>query len=169
MARVLIGIGSNLGDREHVIDQALLVLRNRFIWRNGSPVYESKPAYVEDQPYFLNLVCDIETYLSPEQLLDQLKQIEVQLGRTPSFRYGPRLIDLDLLFYEDQVMETPGLCLPHPRLSERAFVLAPLVDIAPEWIHPQLGISVVDLYKQLGDVTDQVWLYGSIPSGSDQG
>lgn len=168
MARVWIGIGSNLGDREHRIRQAISVLHDRFTLRACSPVYESKPAYVEAQPDFLNLVCEIETALPPAQVLDQLKQTEVQLGRTPSFRYGPRLIDLDLLFYDDQVIEIPGLTVPHPRLTERAFVLAPLLDLAPEWIHPQLGLSVRELYTQLGDVRDRVWLYGSMPWGPDR-
>lgn len=162
MSLAVVGIGTNLGDRDHNIARALAAIQAHSILVSCSPVYESQPAYVEDQPLFLNLACKIETTLAPHGLLGQLKQIERQLGRTPTFRYGPRLIDLDLLFYEDLSLNSPDLILPHPRLAERAFVLLPLTHIASDWIHPQFHLSVQELCQKLGDVQDQIWLYSQI-------
>ncbi len=163
MSTALIGIGTNLGDRGHNISRALAAIQDQGALTACSRIYESQPAYVEDQPQFLNLACRIETRLDPDQLLTQLKQIEVHLGRQPTFRYGPRLIDLDLLFYDDQIRATSDLILPHPRLSERAFVLVPLMDIAPDWIHPQFQLTIRDLYQKLGPVQDQIW---PLPDGT---
>ena len=104
-----------------------------------SRLYETEPAYVLDQPRFYNQVCQATTELAPLDALHRLKAIEAELGRVASTRFGPRLIDLDLLFYDDQVLDTPELVLPHPRLAERPFVLVPLAEIAPDAEAPRAG------------------------------
>jgi 2-amino-4-hydroxy-6-hydroxymethyldihydropteridine diphosphokinase len=124
----------------------------------SSPVYETPPWGVTDQPAFLNMVVRGETQSEPHELLKQLKLLETRLGRLPSIRYGPRKIDLDLLFYDDLILNTPELTLPHPGLQERAFVLVPLADLAPELIHPLTGKTVRQLLGELS--TAGVTLYG---------
>jgi 2-amino-4-hydroxy-6-hydroxymethyldihydropteridine diphosphokinase len=104
-----------------------------------SPVYETEPWGVTDQPAFLNMVVKGKTLLAPVALLARLKHLEIELGRIPSMRYGPRQIDLDILFYADIILATPALNIPHPGLQERAFVLVPLADLAPDFVHPVLG------------------------------
>jgi 2-amino-4-hydroxy-6-hydroxymethyldihydropteridine diphosphokinase len=124
-----IGLGSNLGDREAQLLRAADALDAVRL----SPVIETEPWGFEDQPRFLNAVAEVETELSPRQLLDRLLEIEKALGRTRDGpRYGPRTIDLDLLIYDDQVIDEPGLQVPHPRLAERSFVLEPLAALVPE-------------------------------------
>jgi len=110
-----------------------------------SQVYETPPWGFEDQPKFLNQVIKANTYLDPEPLLKHLKRLEVALGRKESFPNGPRLIDMDILFYDDLVMEKPSLVLPHPRLHERGFVLLPLLEIAPNLVHPVRKQSVREM------------------------
>jgi len=123
-----------------------------------SPVYETPPLGVTDQPPFLNMVLSGKTRLTPSALLAHLKGLEIQLGRLPSVRDGPRKIDIDLLFYDDILLNTPELTIPHPRLHERAFVLIPLADLAPELVHPAFGKTVRQL---LADVdTTGVKPYG---------
>ena len=99
-------------------------------------VYETPPWGYEDQPKFLNQVIKAKTYLDPEPLLKHLKRLEVALGRKKSFPNGPRLIDMDILFYDDLVLNNPSLVILHPRLHERGFVLLPLMDISPDLVHP---------------------------------
>ena len=111
----------------------------------NSKVYETPPWGYENQPAFLNMAVKCETNLEPESLLKRLKQLEVQLGREQSFRWGPRLIDIDILFYNDLILESESLTIPHPRLHERAFVLVPLADIAPDFIHPVLKKTIKEL------------------------
>jgi 2-amino-4-hydroxy-6-hydroxymethyldihydropteridine diphosphokinase len=136
--RVYLALGSNLGDRRHNLEAALQALPPEVTVTAVSQLYETAPAYVLDQPAFLNLVVEAETALSPTELLAHLQRIEKGLGRERTLRYGPRLIDLDILFYEAQVLDLPGLTIPHPRLHERSFVLRPLADIARDFIHPIL-------------------------------
>ncbi len=140
-----LALGTNLGNRIHNFRAALSLLSPRFEWVAVSRVYETPPWGYADQPPFLNMVVHARTNLEPATLLDTLKQAEVQIGREHTFRWGPRLIDLDILFYDDLIIDTPPLVIPHPRLHERAFVLVPLADIAPDLVHPVLSKSIRDL------------------------
>ncbi len=116
----------------------------------ASPIYETEPWGFLDQPAFLNQALQAETDLPPLDLLAYLKDLETQLGRMPNFRYGPRLIDIDILLYDDLVLSLPGLEIPHPRLAERAFVLVPLVDLAPDLRYPGNGHTIEELLEQTG-------------------
>ena len=142
---VYLALGSNLGDRLANLRQAIASLTPQMDVKSKSAVYETPPWGYEDQPKFLNQVIKAKTYLEPEPLLKHLKRLEVALGRKESFPNGPRLIDLDILFYDDQVLNTPSLVIPHPRLQERGFVLLPLMDIDPELIHPVSQKSVREM------------------------
>lgn len=145
MARLYLALGSNLGDRRANLQSALQALPPAVLVRRASPVYETPPWGLTEQPAFLNMVVEAETGLPPLDLLSHLKRLETQLGRLPAVRYGPRLIDIDILFYDDLVLDSPGLTIPHPRLHERAFVLVPLADLAPDLVHPRLGQTLRDL------------------------
>jgi 2-amino-4-hydroxy-6-hydroxymethyldihydropteridine diphosphokinase len=136
MTKACLGLGTNLGDRAAQLAHALLRLDavDGIHLGSVSPVYRSAPWGVEDQPDFLNLCVCIETGLTPPALLAACKAVEVQLGRQVRERWGPREIDVDVLLMAGVEMETPDLTLPHPRMFQRRFVLAPLADIAPDWI-----------------------------------
>ena len=140
-----LALGTNLGNRPVNLRMALEALPPQMRVMTKSPIYETPPWGFEEQPAFLNQVAKVETYLDPEPLLRHLKRLETALGRVPSFRNGPRLIDLDILFYDDLVIDSPPLVIPHPRLHERAFVLVPLADIAPDLVHPVLNKSVLEM------------------------
>lgn len=139
---VYFGLGSNLGDRDRNLQAALDTLTGVVRLTAVSSVYDTAPLLVTDQPRFHNAVCAGYTSLAPLELLHHIKAIERTLGRVEGVRFGPRLIDIDLLFYDQQVIETSELTLPHPRLAERAFVLAPLAEIAPDLLHPILRVRV---------------------------
>lgn len=133
---VYLALGSNLDDRLANLRQALVSLTPQMELLAKSQVYETPPRGYEDQPKFLNQVIKVTTYLDPEPLLKHLKRLEVALGRKETFPNGPRLIDLDILFYDDLVLNKPSVVIPHPRLPERGFVLLPLMEIAPDLVHP---------------------------------
>lgn len=144
-----IALGTNLGERLSNLRVALQSMLPEITVLAESHVYETPPWGYEDQPAFLNMVVKAETDLEPESLLEHLKQLEARLGRAQSFRWGPRLIDLDILFYNDLVIDTPPLIIPHPHLHERAFVMVPLADVAPNLRHPLLQQNTFELLAQL--------------------
>ncbi|WP_114313472.1 2-amino-4-hydroxy-6-hydroxymethyldihydropteridine diphosphokinase [Thermus caldifontis] len=145
-----VGLGSNLGDRAGYLLKALSLLsrleKTHFL--RLSPVYETEPVG-PPQPLYLNLVAEVDTELSPRAFLEGLLTVEQSLGRKRKERWGPRTIDLDLLLYGDLVLQEEGLEVPHPRLSERAFVLVPLADLIPEGRHPVLGRTFAELLASL--------------------
>jgi len=142
---VYLALGSNLGNRLANLKQAVAALSPQMELKAKSHVYETPPWGYKDQPKFLNQVIKVRTYLEPEQLFKHIKRLEVTLGRRASFQNGPRLIDIDILFYDDLVLNTPSLVIPHPRLHERGFVLLPLMDIDSELVHPVNKKSVREM------------------------
>ena len=142
---VYLALGSNLDDRLANLKLAIASLSPQVEVKSRSRVYETPPWGFTDQPAFLNMVIKGNTYLEPEPLLKHLKRLEIALGRVPSFPNGPRLIDIDILFYDKLVRDTAPLILPHPHLHERGFVLMPLNDIAPDLKHPTIGRTVREM------------------------
>jgi 2-amino-4-hydroxy-6-hydroxymethyldihydropteridine diphosphokinase len=142
---VYLALGSNVGNRAANLKAAIAALPPQMEVKAKSRVHETPPWGYTDQEKFLNQVLKVETYLDPEPLLKHLKRLEVALGREPTFPNGPRLIDIDMLFYDDLVYESSALVIPHPRLHERGFVLLPLMDIAPDLVHPVKQQSIRQL------------------------
>ena len=153
MSSVFIGLGSNVGDREENIKKAVTRLNNhsRIVLKKESSLYETEPVGYIDQDDFLNTAIEIETDLTPHELLRVTKGIEEDLKRERKIRWGPRTIDLDILMYDEIRIEEPHLNLPHPEIKNRAFVLIPLAEIAGYVIHPE-GESIDELLAALNDV-----------------
>ena len=157
METVFIGLGSNLGNRGENLRKAIDALAPHVAVQKKSSIYESRPQGIGPQPLYLNMVIMGETTLLPLLLLGQLKKIEASLGRVENTHNLPRPIDLDIIFYGDTVMDMPELTVPHPRMHERAFVLAPLDEINSFHMHPKLQKPVIDMLDELGDYSRDVW------------
>lgn len=151
-----IGLGSNLGDRKKHLQNALKMLEiaDGINLSKISPFYETKPVGYTEQPQFLNCAAEITTNLTPYELLKTCLHIEEALKRIRTIHWGPRTVDLDILFYGDLVMDDETLTIPHPRIQEREFVLVPLIDIAPGLIHPKLHLTIEELYEKIETGSD---------------
>ena len=146
MNTIFLQLGSNLGDRELLLKDAITAIKNSV----GdvvafSKVYESTPWRVEGQENYLNQILKVRTILSADEVLSSVLDIEKQLGRIRLEKWGERLIDIDIIFYNDSIIETPELCVPHKHLHERMFVLTPLHNIAPEMVHPKYNKTIEEL------------------------
>ncbi len=151
MAVAYIGIGSNVGERIDNCAQAVRQISNFANIVSVSSLYETEPVDKEDQPDFINCAVKIETALYPLDLLESIQSVEDRMGRRREERWGPRVIDLDIIFYDNLVIETEKLTIPHPRAHLRRFVLLPISEIDPELLHPVLGVSVSQLLNWLND------------------
>ncbi|HOU41675.1 MAG TPA: 2-amino-4-hydroxy-6-hydroxymethyldihydropteridine diphosphokinase [Promineifilum sp.] len=145
MSLMYLSLGSNLNDRHANLQQAIAQLGEHFTITAISPVYATEPWGDADQPPFLNVCVAAATTTPPHDVLRIVKDIETAMGRQPTRRWGPRLIDIDILFYDKLVLADKELTIPHPRMDERAFVLAPLADIIPTFRHPQTGETVEEM------------------------
>lgn len=152
MAKVYLGLGSNLGDKGSNIQKALVSLERwgiRILRASG--IYETEPVGFAGQPWFYNMAVCAETDLSPEEVLKAISAIEPAIGREKTHRNGPRKIDIDILFYDDRVVEMEGLTIPHPRVHERNFALVPMNEIAAELVHPDFKKTIRELLKESAD------------------
>lgn len=158
---IFLALGTNLGERQANLDRAIRRLATEVWVVRLSSVYETAPAYITNQPSFLNMALEGVTALEPVALLRFLKDIEQTMGRVPTRRYGPRLIDLDILLFGDATIDTPDLSIPHPRIAERGFVLLPLAEIAPHLRHPTLNRTITELAAPFAASPDVVKVYAS--------
>lgn len=148
--RAFLGLGSNIGDREKNLKTCLSLLEGpQLRIKKTSSLYHSEPVGEVSQPWFMNAVVQVETSLSPEELLHLCQQIEEKMGRQRLIPQGPRVIDLDILLYDQLIMDTPGLTIPHHRMHYRRFVLIPLLEIAPDAFHPRLKKRVRELLEDI--------------------
>jgi len=147
--KVFLGLGANVGDRKSNINLAIKLLQEKVKDIKVAPMYESRPVGHKNQANFLNTALMGTTDLSPLELLNFVKQIEKNVGRIKRFRWGPREIDIDILFYESSIYHDDSIQIPHPRLHERDFVLKPLLELEPEFIHPVFKESLSVLYSKL--------------------
>lgn len=162
MTRALLALGSNLGDRLNLLRQARRRIGEhpQISLKNASAIYETEPlGGPPGQGPYLNAALEISTCLSPGELLASCQEVEERCGRVRAERWGPRSVDIDILFYGDRVVRQADLIIPHPRLHERRFVLAPLVDLVPDFIHPQLDSTCRELLERLAPCGQDVTLY----------
>lgn len=147
---VYLGLGSNLGHREGNLTCAFNLLASEVRILQMSSIYETVPLGYTEQPKFLNAALELNTSLSPQALLDFVKEVELEIGRQRSCLNGPRLIDIDILLYGHLIIEESRLQIPHPRLHERAFVLVPMAELAPMLVHPSFKLSMAVLLEEVG-------------------
>lgn len=149
---VFLQLGGNLGDREQLLKDAILAIENRVgNIIDLSKVYESTPWRVEGQNNYLNQIIKVKTTLLAREVLSTVLNIEKQLGRIRIEKWGERLIDIDIIFYNNSIIETPELCIPHKHLHERMFVLTPLCDIASKMVHPKYNKTIEELLQECND------------------
>ncbi|HWF37372.1 MAG TPA: 2-amino-4-hydroxy-6-hydroxymethyldihydropteridine diphosphokinase [Candidatus Acidoferrales bacterium] len=155
MTKTYLSLGSNIGDRRKNIAQAIdaLLLHGVRVLRKSS-LYETEPVEMTDQPWFVNCVVEAETDLQPDELMETLLSIEREMGRERLVPKGPRLIDIDILLYDAQALHTSKVEIPHPRMTERKFVLAPLAEIAPDVRHPVLNKTAAELAEGTPDQSE---------------
>lgn len=159
-------IGSNLGDRINQLELAKKMIASEVGGiTKESAIYETQPWGFDDQPWFLNQVIEVKSPDSPEDVLIKLKAIEIKAGRTPAEKWHARHIDIDILLCGDQILNKKELIIPHPHLQERNFVLIPLMELAPELVHPVLGLSIEDLYFDSRD-TGEVYIFNPDEQGN---
>ena len=149
MHQIFLALGSNIGNRKQFIEEAILLLREKMNNVTIAPLYETKPRYFEYQHNFLNTVLSGFTDLEPQELLQFTKTVQQEVGRVERFRYGPREIDIVILFYDNVVYKDEELEIPHPQLQERDFVLQPFADINPDFSHPVLKKTIRELLDAL--------------------
>ncbi len=154
MVKAFLSAGANMGDRKAHLEFALRSLSKGGSVRQASSIYETEPVGYLDQPWFLNQAIELETDLSARQLLALCQDIESSGGRIRTFRNAPRTLDLDILLYGDSVVGEPDLIIPHPRMAERRFVLVPLAQIAPEFVHPLLKKTIRSLLESCPDASE---------------
>ena len=143
-----LGLGSNLGDRKEFLSMACNQLRSGAVRElRASSIYESEPLLKMPQPKYLNMVVCGLTVLSPQELLKKCQQIEISLGRVHRERWGCREIDIDILSYGSSIIDIDDLVIPHPEIGNRSFVLMPMLELSPEWLHPETGITIKELWK----------------------
>lgn len=167
MTVAYISFGSNMGDKVESLRQAVSFLQQHpsIEVTKVSSIYDTDPVGYEDQDLFMNLVVEVKTSLGAESLLDACQEIEQQLKRVRLIRWGPRTMDLDIILYGDEIIETERLIVPHPRMHERAFVLVPLAEIAPNVIQPVENTSITELLAQVGE--EGVRLFSKITHVND--
>ena len=163
MSEAFIGIGANLGNRVETLKRAVYNLSESVCLVGASRIYETEPIGFKDQPAYLNAVLKIETQMGARTLLNHLLALELEFGRIRKEKWGPRILDLDILLYGVEVIEEEGLHIPHPHLHLRSFVLAPLCDLAPDDHHPKLDKSYSELLESIGSsqaytVVDSIFL-----------
>jgi 2-amino-4-hydroxy-6-hydroxymethyldihydropteridine diphosphokinase len=149
MTLVFFGLGSNIGDRKENLNQAINYLQEFLSDLHVSSVIDTEPMYVKDQPVFLNQVVMGNTFLAPMDILEVTQRIESRIGRTKTFKNGPRVIDIDILYYGQEIVSYPNLLIPHPLIMERFFVLKPLCEISPNWLCPKEKITMEEALKRL--------------------
>ena len=166
MHNIFLALGTNLGERMQNLAEAIQRLGSGIQVERVSPIYETKPWGVSDQPDFLNMALRGRTILPPLPLLRFVKQVERDMGRRTVVRFGPRLIDIDILLYDELTLRSPNLVIPHPRMAERAFVLAPLADLAPDLTHPALEGTIGDLLQKTDLTSVKRWEASAAPLSS---
>lgn len=151
MNKAYLLLGSNEGDRRLWLSKGVSLLKNRSTLLATSAIYSTAAWGVEDQPDFLNMAICIETTLTPQQLLEDILNIEKQLGRQRTVKWGQRILDIDILFYNDDIVDEPTLSIPHPFIQYRRFALVPMSDIAPDLLHPKLNKTITQLLVDCED------------------